>query len=108
MESPNAFQKIISGDFGGFIKIWELAEIIKQVNAHLLHSLKKGSYKPLEFLEYRSQYPHRNHVTCLQCDQTKIISGSRDKSIVINDYLYSYKKELAVQKCLSLHTKSLH
>ena len=103
MTSPNACQKIISGDFGGFVKIWELTEILKQVNAHLIHSLKKGSYKPLEFLEYRSQYPHRNHVTCLQCDQTKIISGSRDKSVVINDYLYSYKKDLAATKSLAAH-----
>ena len=97
MTSPKAFQKIISGDFGGFVKIWEVPEILKQVNVHLLKSLKKGSYKPLEYLEYRSQLPHRNHVTCLQCDQRKIISGSRDKTIVINDYLYSYKKDASAR-----------
>ena len=96
METPRAFQKIISGDFKGFIKIWEMADILKQVNAHLILSLKKGSYVPLEFIEYRSQYPHRGHVTCLQCNQTKIISGSRDKSIVINDYFYSYKKDTSI------------
>ena len=96
--TPEAFQKIISGDFGGFVKIWELTDILKQANAHMIKALQKGSYKPLEYLEYRSLYPHRSHVTCLQCDQTKIVSGSRDKSVVINDYLYSYKKEMTIHQ----------
>ena len=105
IDCPQSFQRIISGDYGGFIKIWEIADILEQVNPHMIKSLKKGSYKPLEFLEYRSQYPHRNHVTCLKSNQTKIISGSRDKTIVINDFMYSYKKQLAIHQSLISHVK---
>ena len=105
IDSPMSFQKIISGDYGGFIKIWEISDILEQVNSHLITSLKKKSYKPLEFLEYRSQYPHRNHVTCIRCNQAKIISGSRDKTIVINDFMYSYKKQLAIHQSLMSYVK---
>ena len=100
MSTPEAFQKIISGDFGGFVKIWEMTDILKQVNLHMIKALEKGSYAPLEYLEYRSQYPHRSHVTCLQCDQTKIVSGSRDKTVVVNDYLYSYRRQEAIESLI--------
>ena len=116
--TPEAFQKIISGDFGGYVKIWEMADILKQVNSHMIKALEKGSYAPLEYLEYLSQYPHpsfrtqsdphptHSHVTCVECDQTKIVSGSRDKSVVINDYLYSYRKEQAAEAAVRRKLKN--
>ena len=101
--TPEAFQKIISGDFGGFVKVWEMENILKQVHSHMMQALKKGSYKPLEYIEYRSLCPHRGHITCVQCDQTKIVSGSRDKYVAINDFSYSNIVERFVDKMIEHH-----
>ena len=62
--------RIISADFGGFVKIWQVDDIVQ-----------KGDGLETEVVAHASYLPHRGHVTCLNADQRRILSASRDKSV---------------------------
>jgi hypothetical protein len=36
---------------------------------------------------HRSLFAHRGHVTCIHIDAFQVISGSRDKRVIMNDFL---------------------
>ena len=78
---------IVSADFGGFVRLWRLKTALKEVTRHVERSVKRGTYETLEFIEHRSFCPHRNHITSVDCDLTKFVTGSRDKSISLNSFL---------------------
>ena len=67
---------IISGDFGGHIHTWEI-EI-----RHPVVQIKK----------YHSTQVHKSHVVCLQVNARRIVSGSRDKSVLVQDFWASVNK----------------
>ncbi|QQP35474.1 Fbox/WD repeatcontaining protein 11like, partial [Caligus rogercresseyi] len=62
--------RLVSGDFGGFVRVWELSDIFKEINAYLDSLLSKlrgnpraaqSDSAPLEIFSHRSFYPHRGH-----------------------------------------------
>ena len=63
---------ITAGDFAGYLHLWEihLNPITNQVR------IKK----------YRQIESHENHVVCLYISARRIVSGSRDKSILTQDF----------------------
>ena len=43
-------------------------------------------YEPVDIFEHRSLLTHKSHVTCLYIDCTGLISGSRDKMLVWQNF----------------------
>ena len=84
-----ASTRIVSGDFSGFLKVWDLKHIVREANLHMKSVLRKGTeeYQPVEILEHRSLLTHKSHVTCLYVDCTGLVSGSRDKMLVWQNFL---------------------
>jgi len=64
-------QRIVSGDFGGFLHSWDLA------------FCPHGSVK---VLNHRSWSCHKGHVVCIHMNACRIITGSRDRSVNIQDF----------------------
>lgn len=63
--------RIVSGDFDGLVHFWEIT--FDQDN--------KVGVK-----NYRKWECHTGHVVCIQMNAYRIISGSRDKSLMLNDF----------------------
>ena len=62
------------GDFGGAIHVWELA---------FTGSMSKLD---VEVRNHNTNKAHKGHVVCLQLTPTKIVSGSRDKTVLVQDF----------------------
>jgi len=63
--------RIVSGDFGGNVHFWDI------------------SFSPTGKLcvdNHRAWECHKGHVVCIQLNACRIISGSRDKTLMINDF----------------------
>ncbi|XP_023319808.1 F-box/WD repeat-containing protein 11 [Eurytemora carolleeae] len=82
--------RIVSGDFGGNILMWDLA---------ISPSTSNRSVE-VKVLNTRKWEAHKGHVVCIQLNARRIISGSRDRTLMINDFwlktmdtLSSIKKE---------------
>jgi len=78
-KEPESFCRCISfhgmrvacGDFGGNVHFWDI------------------SFSPsgkLQVDNYRTWNCHKGHVVCLQLNACRIVSGSRDKTLMINDF----------------------
>lgn len=62
---------IVSGDFGGHLHVWEI------------------DYKPgsaVRIKKYHHAQSHKSHVVCLQVNARRVVSGSRDKTVLVQDY----------------------
>ena len=68
----------ISGDFGGHVHIWEL-EFVRPTMVHI----KK----------YHTSQIHKSHVVCMNVSARRIVSGSRDKSVLVQDFWASVTKK---------------
>ncbi|XP_040577764.1 uncharacterized protein [Lepeophtheirus salmonis] len=91
--------RLVSGDFGGFVRVWDMSYIFKEINEYLsgiLMKIRSGSNvegrAPVEILAHRSFYPHRGHVTSLILEPTLLITGSRERSVACLDF-WNIKKE---------------
>ena len=79
--------RIISGDFGGFVRIWSLHLILSTVSERMHKCLAQGAdFDPAKIMQHRALLTHRGHVTCLSADATGVVSGSREKKIVWQDF----------------------
>ena len=106
--------RVVSGDFGGFLKVWDLIEVVRASTSHMENYVKEvdkyeerkkveefgkvgkptrtkigmhaPQYEPLCFIHHRSLFTHRGHVTDLIITDTAIVSGSREKNIVKQDF----------------------
>lgn len=65
---------IISGDFGGCLHLWEME--LSGVPARNIVRIKK----------YRNVQSHKSHIVCLQVSARRVVSGSRDKTVLIQDF----------------------
>ena len=63
---------IISGDFGGCLHLWDI-EV-------------KPSTGAVRIRKYHSVKSHNSHIVCLQVSARRIVSGSRDKTVLIQDF----------------------
>ena len=70
---------IISGDFGGCLHLWEI-EVKPGGNA-----VRKRKYHYVQ--------SHKSHIVCLQVSARRIVSGSRDKTVLIQDFWASVRKK---------------
>ena len=64
---------IIAGDFGGTLHHWEL-----DINLARQQMVRIKSYDHCQY--------HRSHVVCLQVSARRIVSGSRDKTVFVQDF----------------------
>ena len=109
---PNIFScfRIASGDWKGFLRIWTIKDLLQETEKHLLSSYRKKKSKieaqaqtaldvglkakfsseikiePMEFVEHRSTYSHRNHITMAILDAFRVITCSRDQTVLIQDF----------------------
>lgn len=63
--------RIVSGDFDGIVHFWEI------------------TFTPdnkIELKNYRKWECHTGHVVCIQMNAYRIVSGSRDKTLMLNDF----------------------
>ena len=67
-----------SGDFGGHVHIWEL-EFVRPTMVHI----KK----------YHTSQIHKSHVVCMNVSARRIVTGSRDKSVLVQDFWASVTKK---------------
>lgn len=84
-----AATRIVSGDFGGFLMVWDLEnDVFPQLERHLDMFIEhtEKPFVPLFIDNHVSHYPHRGHVTAVHVSSTKIVSGSRDKTVVITNF----------------------
>lgn len=66
--------RIVSGDFGGNILLWDL-------------SFNQSDSGPkVTVINKRQWQSHKGHVVCIQLNARRIISGSRDRTLMINDF----------------------
>ena len=75
--NTNIIFKYSAGDFGGHLHMWEIEIRNSSVN------IKK----------YHHTQVHKSHVVCLQVNARRIVSGSRDKSVLVQDYWASVTKK---------------
>jgi len=64
-------QRIVTGDFGGFVHLWDF-EI--------------GANGEVKILNHREWECHKGHVVCIQLTASRIVSGSRDRHVIVNDF----------------------
>lgn len=63
-------QRIVSGDFGGEVHMWDLRS-------------KDGKF---EVANHRKWECHKGHIVCIQLSASRIVSGSRDKTLMVSDF----------------------
>jgi WD40 repeat protein len=78
--------RIASTDFGGFLRIWPVEELLSEAQQHLLKYSASKRFAPLVFLPHRSLFPHRHHITTVYIDAFRVVSGSRDRTVVLQDF----------------------
>ncbi len=69
---------VSAGDFGGHIHVWEL-EFPRN-----FASLTSGP--GVRIRKYHHALSHKSHVVCLQMNARKIVTGSRDKTVLVQDF----------------------
>ncbi|XP_023349825.1 F-box/WD repeat-containing protein 11 isoform X2 [Eurytemora carolleeae] len=100
---------IVSGDYRGFIMIWDIKDVFTEITKFQIQQKKhkkqesslfrmrggrlvQDSAGIAEVLQHSSLLEHDHHVTCLQANPAYLISGSRDKTIVIYSFLPDKEK----------------
>lgn len=63
--------RIVSGDFDGIVHFWEIGYDLDN---------------KIQLKNYRKWECHTGHIVCIQLNAYRIISGSRDKSLMLNDF----------------------
>lgn len=63
---------LVCGDFGGHVTVWDL----------YVHE----ETKTIKVRSHRSFQSHKGHVVCVQCNARRIVSGSRDKTVLVQDF----------------------
>lgn len=63
-------KRIVSGDFGGFVHMWDFTLLDGKVNVST----------------HREWECHKGHVVCIQLSASRIITGSRDRNVIVNDF----------------------
>ena len=83
---PSSF-RIASADFTGFLRIWKIQDLLQETEKHLMSAVrkKKQRVEPLDFVEHRSTYSHRHHITMVRLDAFRVITCSRDQTVLIQD-----------------------
>jgi hypothetical protein len=95
----------------GFLRIWTIKDLLQETEHYLLSAYRKKKskieeqvqaaldvglkakfsseieIKPMEFVEHRSTYSHRNHITMAILDAFRVITCSRDQTVLIQDFL---------------------
>ncbi|TRY63041.1 hypothetical protein TCAL_00328 [Tigriopus californicus] len=81
--------RVVSGDFSGFLKIWDLTSIIPASTQHIKAIIDDGkpTYEPLVTLGHRSLLTHRGHVTVVKISGESLWSGSREKNVVFQCFM---------------------
>ncbi len=69
--------RLVSADFCGFVKIWDLTGVNEE------EGLRE---EPPELLSHRSMLSHRTQVTAVAADAARLVSGSRDRTVLIVDF----------------------
>ena len=64
---------IVSGDFGGCIHLWEI-------------DWRPACSQAIRIKKYHHVQSHKSHIVCLQVNARRIVSGSRDKTVLIQDF----------------------
>ena len=72
----------------GFLRIWTIKDLLQETEHYLLSAYrkKKSKLEPMEFVEHRSTYSHRNHITMTILDAFRVITCSRDQTVLIQDF----------------------
>jgi len=65
-------QRIVSGDFGGEVHLWDLK-----------FKDKEGNF---EVTNHRKWECHKGHIVCIQLSASRIVTGSRDKTLMVSDF----------------------
>lgn len=81
--------RVVSGDFSGFLKIWDLTSVIPASKQHMKAVIDddKPTYEPLIVLSHRSLFTHRGHVTVVKISGESLWSGSREKNVVFQCFM---------------------
>ena len=64
---------IISGDFGGYLHQWEV-------------EISRPEPGGVRIKKYHHMQSHKSHIVCLQVNPRRIVSGSRDKTVLVQDF----------------------
>jgi len=64
--------RLVAGDFGGNVHLWDFVFV--------------GEERKVKIVNHRSWECHKGHVVCVQLDACRIISGSRDRHVIVNDF----------------------
>jgi len=73
---------IVAGDFGGYIHFW-------QIHVGNLNQPTPGC---VSITKYHAVPSHKSHIVCLQLNARKLVSGSRDKTVLVQDFWASVSK----------------
>ena len=71
---------LCAGDFGGHVHIWEL-EFHRQFG-----SFATDASSMVRIKKYHHTQSHKSHVVCLQMNVGRIVTGSRDKTVLVQDF----------------------
>jgi len=63
-------QRVVTGDFGGNVHMWDFTIQDGRVSV--------GNHRKWEC--------HKGHIVCIQLSASRIVTGSRDRHVIINDF----------------------
>jgi hypothetical protein len=73
---------VISGDFGGYLHFWEIEIANPATPVPGCVKIKK----------YHAVPSHKSHIVCIQQNARRIVSGSRDKTVLVQDFWANVSK----------------
>ena len=73
---------VVSGDFGGYLHFWEIEIASPATPVEGCVKIKK----------YHAVPSHKSHIVCIQQNARRIVSGSRDKTVLVQDFWANVSK----------------
>ena len=73
---------VVSGDFGGYLHFWEIEIANPATPVPGCVKIKK----------YHAVPSHKSHIVCIQQNARRIVSGSRDKTVLVQDFWANVSK----------------
>ena len=73
---------VVSGDFGGYLHFWEIEIANPATPVQGCVKIKK----------YHAVPSHKSHIVCIQQNARRIVSGSRDKTVLVQDFWANVSK----------------
>jgi WD40 repeat protein len=73
---------VVSGDFGGYLHFWEIEIANPATPVPGCVKIKK----------YHAAPSHKSHIVCIQQNARRIVSGSRDKTVLVQDFWANVSK----------------